>query len=108
MKKRLITLFIFPLFLISITAFSMPNPASVYCTHHGGRLELTKALSGILGICVFRDKSYCEEWSYAKEICKPGQFYLPEKRAGTHYCFTELPNKNLIIYLCKDAGTHDR
>lgn len=92
---------IFPFLLISTTAFSIPNPASVYCIHHGGRLELINEPSGVIGICVFRDKSYCEEWSYARNICKPSRFYLPEKRVGTKFCLTQLPNKNLIIYLCK-------
>ncbi|EDP46382.1 DUF333 domain-containing protein [Rickettsiella grylli] len=99
MKKSLIAWLIVPLCLIQSPAFSMPNPASVYCENHGGRSEL-----GILssrGICVFRDKSYCGEWSYLRGVCKRSQFYLPEKRRGTHYCFAQLPNKNLIIYLCK-------
>lgn len=98
MKKWLI---MFPFLLVSAAAFSMPNPASVYCVDHGGRLELMNEPSGVIGVCVFRDKSYCEEWSYARKTCKPSQFYLPEKRRGTKYCFTQLPNKNLIIYLCK-------
>lgn len=97
MKKWLLI----PLLLVSISAFSMPNPASVYCVHHGGWSELINEPSGVTGICVFRDKSYCEEWSYIKGICKPSQFYLPGKRMGTKYCLTQLPNRNLIIYLCK-------
>lgn len=98
MKKWLA---IFPMLLVSITAFSIPNPASVYCIHHGGRLEMMNEPAGVTGVCVFRDKSYCEEWSYIRGICKPSQFYLPEKRWGTKYCLTQLSNKNLIIYLCK-------
>jgi hypothetical protein len=98
MKKWLI---IFPFLLVSPAAFSMPNPASVYCAHHGGWLELMDSLSGVTGVCVFRNKSYCEEWSYTKGLCKPDQFYLPDRKMGTKYCFAQLPNKNLIIYLCK-------
>lgn len=98
MKKWLI---VFPFLLLSTTAFSIPNTASVYCTHHGGQLELMNEPSGVIGVCIFHDKSYCEEWSYARKICKPSQFYLPEKRMGTKYCLIQLPNKNLIIYLCK-------
>ena len=99
MKKWLA---IFPLILVSVTAFSIPNPASVYCLHHGGRLEMMNEPDGVVGVCVFHDKSYCEEWSYIRGICKTSHFYLPEKRWGTKYCFTQLSNKNLIIYLCKD------
>ena len=99
MKKWLA---IFPLILVSVTAFSIPNPASVYCLHHGGRLEMMNEPAGVVSVCVFHDKSYCEEWSYTRGICKPSHFYLPKKRWGTKYCLTQLPNKNLIIYLCKD------
>lgn len=98
MKKWLIIL---PFLLASITTFAMPNPASVYCVRHGGRLEMMNVASGVLGVCVFHDKSYCEEWSYVRGTCKSSEYYLPEKRRGTKYCFTELHNKNLIIYLCK-------
>lgn len=98
MKKWFI---IFLFLLISAPAFSMPNPASVYCARHGGRLEMITESSGVTGICVFHDRSYCEEWSYIKGFCKPSQTYLPEKKRGTKYCLKQLPNKNLIIYLCK-------
>jgi Domain of unknown function (DUF333) len=88
-------------FLLVSPTYAMPNPASVYCSHHGGRLEMMNELSNVTGVCVFHDKSYCEEWSYIRGVCKSKQFYLPKKRIGTKYCLTRLPNKNLIIYLCK-------
>jgi hypothetical protein len=93
-------LILFSLLLVS-SAYALPNPASVYCIHHGGKLEMMNEPSGVIGVCVFHDKSYCEEWSYTRGICKASEYYLPEKRLGTKYCLTELPNKNLIIYLCK-------
>jgi hypothetical protein len=98
MKKWLV---IFPLLFVSVSAVSIPNPASVYCAHHGGRLEMMNESAGVIGVCVFHDQSYCEEWSYIRGICKPSQFYLPEKKMGTTYCLTKLPNNNLVIYLCK-------
>jgi putative hemolysin len=101
MKKWLLFLFISVSAIVSATAFSMPNPASVYCVHHGGRLEMINGLSGVTGVCIFPDKSYCEEWSYLRGICKPNHFYLPEKIKGANYCLTQLPNKNLVIYLYK-------
>jgi hypothetical protein len=100
MKKWLAFLFL-SASAVSGMAFSMPNPASVYCEHHGGRLEMINESSGVTGVCVFSDKSYCEEWSYIRGVCKPSRFYLPEKKKGIKYCFTQLPNKNLVIYLCK-------
>ncbi len=100
MKRGLILFFL----LLVNCAYAMRNPASVYCfNHHGGELKNMNGdvESARMGICVFPNKSYCEEWSYIRGICKSGEYYLPEKRIGTKYCFAQLGNKNLIIYLCK-------
>ncbi len=52
---------------------NMPNPASVYCEKNGGKLELrTDAAGAVSGVCVFSDKSECEEWAYFRSECKPG------------------------------------
>lgn len=52
---------------------SMPNPASVYCEEHGGRLELRQdASGGVAGVCIFADGSECDEWVYFRGECKPG------------------------------------
>ncbi len=51
----------------------LPNPASVYCEQHGGKLEIRKdPKDGEVGYCVFPDKSECEEWAYMRGECKPG------------------------------------
>lgn len=97
MKRWLILFFL----LVISSSYAIPNPASVYCVGHGGELKIMNELSGAIGICIFHDKSYCEEWSYFRGTCKYSKYFLPEKRIGTRYCFTELANKNLIIYLCK-------
>ncbi|MES2142046.1 MAG: DUF333 domain-containing protein [Pseudomonadota bacterium] len=83
------------LFLIN-PSYALPNPASVYCIHHGGTLNVTGDLSGI---CLFRDHSYCEEWSYFRGVCKPGEYFLPEKIKGARYCTAHV-GKNSIVYLC--------
>lgn len=94
MKRFLILV----LLLLTGPSYALPNPASVYCIRKGGRtLSVTGELSGI---CLFRDHSYCEEWSYFRGVCKPGEYFLPEKIKGTHYCI-EPVRKNSIIYLCK-------
>jgi putative hemolysin len=55
------------------TGANMPNPASVYCGDHGGKLEIrTDAAGGQAGMCVFPDKSECDEWAYFRGECKPG------------------------------------
>jgi len=43
------------------------NPASVYCEENGGTLNLEEWL------CMFEDGSYCEEWSYYRNECQPGE-----------------------------------
>ncbi|MHB1296809.1 MAG: putative hemolysin [Anaerolineae bacterium] len=52
---------------------SLPNPASVYCEEHGGKLELREdASEAVGGVCVFPDGSACEEWAYFRGECQPG------------------------------------
>ena len=48
----------------------MPNPASVYCTQNGNKLEIRTAADGSQnGNCVFPDGSTCEEWAYFRGEC---------------------------------------
>ena len=44
------------------------NPASVYCEDNGGTLILENGE----WLCMFPDGSYCEEWSYQRGECQPG------------------------------------
>jgi putative hemolysin len=51
----------------------MPNPASVFCEKNGGKLDIRKdAKGGEFGVCIFPDKSECEEWAFFRGECKPG------------------------------------
>ena len=51
---------------------NMPNPASVYCTQKGNKLEIRTAADGSQnGICVFPDGSTCDEWAYYRGECGP-------------------------------------
>ncbi len=48
----------------------MPNPASVYCTQNGNKLEIQTASDGSQnGICIFPDGSTCDEWAYYRGEC---------------------------------------
>jgi hypothetical protein len=50
----------------------MPNPASVYCTQNGNKLEIHTAADGSQnGVCVFPDSSTCDEWAYYRGECGP-------------------------------------
>ncbi len=54
------------------------NPASVHCEQNGGQVQFRKdAQGGTLGICVFPDKSECEEWALYRGACKPGDKPAP-------------------------------
>ena len=50
----------------------MPNPASVYCTDEGGKLDIRDEAAGQVGYCVFPDGSECEEWAFFRGECMPG------------------------------------
>ena len=51
---------------------NMPNPASVYCTQQGNKLEIRTADDGSQnGICIFPDGSTCDEWAYYRGECGP-------------------------------------
>jgi putative hemolysin len=48
----------------------MPNPASVYCTQNGNKLEIRTAADGSQnGICIFPDGGTCDEWAYFRGEC---------------------------------------
>jgi putative hemolysin len=48
----------------------IPNPASVYCTQQGNKLEIHTATDGSQsGLCIFPDGSTCEEWAYFRGEC---------------------------------------
>jgi putative hemolysin len=51
---------------------SLANPASINCEQNNGKLVMRTTTQGQTGYCVFRDLSYCEEWAYYRNECKPG------------------------------------
>jgi putative hemolysin len=52
---------------------NMANPASVFCEENGGKLDMRPDATGaVQGVCVFPDGSECDEWSYFRGECKPG------------------------------------
>ena len=55
-----------------ISQAGMSNPASVYCTQQGNKLEIRTAADGSQnGICIFPDGSTCDEWAYYRGECGP-------------------------------------
>jgi uncharacterized protein len=50
------------------------NPASVFCTDHGGKLEIITAADGSqTANCTLPDKTVCEEWAYFRGECGTAQ-----------------------------------
>jgi putative hemolysin len=48
----------------------IPNPASVYCTKQGHKLQIQTAADGSqYGTCVASDGSTCDEWAYFRGQC---------------------------------------
>jgi putative hemolysin len=72
--KRIIPFTIFLMALAACTApqANIPNPASVYCSQNGNKLEIRTAADGSQnGICIFSDGSSCDEWAYFRGVCGP-------------------------------------
>ncbi len=49
------------------------NPASTYCVENNGKLEIREGEKGQYGVCIFLDGSRCEEWSFLRSECVPGE-----------------------------------
>jgi len=61
-----------------ISQANMPNPASVYCTQQGNKLEIRTPDDGSQnGICIFLDGSTCDEWAYYRGECGPATQTAP-------------------------------
>jgi len=52
----------------------LTNPASVYCIKHGGELQIIDGPNGQYGICIFPDKSACDEWAFMNGTCDKGMY----------------------------------
>ncbi len=49
------------------------NPASTHCVENDGKLEIREGEKGQYGVCIFKDGSRCEEWSFLRSECAPGE-----------------------------------
>jgi putative hemolysin len=57
----------------NINAVGLANPASTKCVTDGGTSEIYQTVDGSQGgLCVFSDKSICDEWAYFRGECKMG------------------------------------
>lgn len=73
------------------------NPASVYCEENWGILNLEE------GLCMFNDGSYCEEWSYQRWECQPGEiFYNTLDDENVDFVLPEWAKTSLTIEELED------
>jgi len=59
------------------------NPASEECVVKGAKVEMYSNDNGQFGVCVFADKSICEEWALYRGECKAGDCFKVCKYIGT-------------------------
>lgn len=59
------------------------NPASEECIVKGAKVEMYSNDSGQFGVCVFDDKSICEEWALYRGECKKGDCFKVCKYVGS-------------------------
>lgn len=59
------------------------NPASTECIVKGAKVEMYSNDSGQFGVCVFDDKSICEEWALYRGECKAGDCFKVCKYVGS-------------------------
>lgn len=83
----------------------MPNPASVHCAEHGGKLDLRQDDSGgVFGICVFSDGSECDEWAYFRGECEPGNSLVnPTKIPPATVPTAGTINGQIVFYSDRDG-----
>jgi putative hemolysin len=80
------------------------NPASVYCKEQEGKLEIRKNANGDqYGVCIFTDKSECEEWAFFKGECGKDKINDCVKQGG--YCAEECKEDDGVVYL-KGCSSH--
>lgn len=61
----------------------LANPAAVKCKKDGGTLESYQTAGGEDALCVFSDKSICNEWEYYRGDCTAGACFKVCKAIGT-------------------------
>ena len=45
------------------------NPAAVYCSELGYTYEIRNAPEGQIGVCIFPNRTECEEWGFYRGMC---------------------------------------
>jgi putative hemolysin len=72
-----------PTVMVPEPTVGMPNPAAVYCEEQGYTVEIrTDENGGQYGVCIFPEGSECDEWTYYRGECSPGDSLAPTAAAA--------------------------
>lgn len=83
--------------LLNPAVIGMPNPSSVYCSECGGVDKLvTDPSGGEVGICVFPNGSFCEEWGLYSHNCSAGMTPAPINYSATLNHFSKFYDLDFI------------
>jgi putative hemolysin len=114
MLTRRTATFLFLIIMVVVTGCSsrpddsqIANPASEYCAEQGGTLAIRDdAGGGQVGFCQFDDGTECEEWSYFRGECQPGEFSSSTEIANpaSQYCVDQ--GGDLQIREHEDGGQY--
>jgi putative hemolysin len=80
-----------------VNSTTIANPASVYCTNHGGKLDIRTTPQGQTGVYVFSNGSECDEWGYFRGECSPSS-------AGTNSTTNSTAPRHLTVELNETVG----
>jgi len=80
------------------------NPASVYCIEHGGNLEIRKSDAGEYGVCIFDDRSECEEWAFFRGECEEGLEKQENQLEADNFCEDKCGDGVCDEFVCQAIG----
>lgn len=98
--KKLLLICLF----VSSATWALPNPAAVNCTKKGYHYVLINNV----GLCLFPDHSFCEEWAFFRGQCKKGQFFSPKSLQNPPSSVGQQPTNNRLKMLRKRMLTTNR
>ncbi len=55
------------------SAWTLANPASVFCVKSGGKSKIRRGPKGDYGVCRLPDGRVVEEWTYYREMHRKGK-----------------------------------
>lgn len=90
--------------MVTTEPAAIANPASEYCVEQGGIVDIREdGDGGQVGYCLFDDGSECEEWSFFRGNCAPGDFPSSTNIANpaSEYCIEQ---GGMVVVQQRDDG----